>query len=123
MRPTSAALAAAGLANLWMAILADMGASLAVTGYRLAMIVSGGLALIWTDAAQGGVQAVPMTFAPRAWAFCEFVVSAAHPLAVEAGVHSYRLGVQAEGKPLAEFKGTLLAAKWQAELGRSASPR
>jgi PAT family beta-lactamase induction signal transducer AmpG len=31
-----------------------LGASLAVTGYRLAMILSGGVALIWTDAGQGG---------------------------------------------------------------------
>ncbi|MCZ2441581.1 MAG: MFS transporter [Burkholderiales bacterium] len=31
-----------------------LGASLNVAGYRLAMIVSGGLALIWTDAHQGG---------------------------------------------------------------------
>jgi PAT family beta-lactamase induction signal transducer AmpG len=31
-----------------------LGASLGVMGYRLAMIVSGGVALIWTDAAQGG---------------------------------------------------------------------
>jgi PAT family beta-lactamase induction signal transducer AmpG len=31
-----------------------LGASLNVMGYRMAMIVSGGLALIWTDAAQGG---------------------------------------------------------------------
>jgi MFS transporter, PAT family, beta-lactamase induction signal transducer AmpG len=31
-----------------------MGASLAVMGYRLAMILSGGIALIWTDAQQGG---------------------------------------------------------------------
>ena len=31
-----------------------LGASLNVMGYRLAMIVSGGLALIWTDVAQGG---------------------------------------------------------------------
>ncbi len=31
-----------------------LGASLNVAGYRMAMIVSGGLALIWTDAAQGG---------------------------------------------------------------------
>ena len=30
-----------------------MGASLAVAGYRLAMILSGGIALIWTDAQQG----------------------------------------------------------------------
>ena len=29
-----------------------LGASLNVMGYRLAMIVSGGLALIWTDPAQ-----------------------------------------------------------------------
>jgi PAT family beta-lactamase induction signal transducer AmpG len=31
-----------------------LGASLGVMGYRLAMIVSGGIALIWTDPAQGG---------------------------------------------------------------------
>ncbi|MBL8332227.1 MAG: MFS transporter [Rubrivivax sp.] len=31
-----------------------LGASLNVAGYRVAMIVSGGLALIWTDTAQGG---------------------------------------------------------------------
>jgi PAT family beta-lactamase induction signal transducer AmpG len=31
-----------------------LGASLAVMGYRLAMILSGGIALIWTDQAQGG---------------------------------------------------------------------
>ena len=31
-----------------------LGASLAVMGYRLAMILSGGVALIWTDATQGG---------------------------------------------------------------------
>src|SRR6187455_972511 len=30
-----------------------LGASLAVAGYRLAMILSGGIALIWTDAQQG----------------------------------------------------------------------
>jgi MFS transporter, PAT family, beta-lactamase induction signal transducer AmpG len=31
-----------------------LGASLAVMGYRLAMILSGGITLIWTDAQQGG---------------------------------------------------------------------
>ena len=31
-----------------------LGASLNVMGYRLAMILSGGVAMIWTDAAQGG---------------------------------------------------------------------
>ena len=31
-----------------------LGASLSVLGYRLAMILSGGVALIWTDATQGG---------------------------------------------------------------------
>ena len=34
--------------------------------------------------------------------------------AVEPGVRPYVLKVQAAGKPLAEFKGTLLAAQWQA---------
>ncbi len=36
-----------------------MGASLNVMGYRLAMIVSGGLALIWTDPAQQGAWSWP----------------------------------------------------------------
>ena len=31
-----------------------LGASLGVMGYRLAMVISGGLALVWADAAQGG---------------------------------------------------------------------
>ncbi len=31
-----------------------LGASLGVMGYRVAMVLSGGVALIWTDAAQGG---------------------------------------------------------------------
>ena len=31
-----------------------MGASLGVMGYRLAMILSGGIAMIWTDPTQGG---------------------------------------------------------------------
>ena len=34
--------------------------------------------------------------------------------AVEPGVRPYVLKVRAAGKPLAEMKGTLLAAKWQA---------
>jgi MFS transporter, PAT family, beta-lactamase induction signal transducer AmpG len=39
-----------------------MGASLNVMGYRLAMIVSGGLALIWTDAQQGGGWSWPQVY-------------------------------------------------------------
>jgi PAT family beta-lactamase induction signal transducer AmpG len=39
-----------------------MGASLNVLGYRLAMIVSGGLALIWTDAQQGGGWSWPQVY-------------------------------------------------------------
>lgn len=39
-----------------------MGASLNVLGYRLAMIVSGGLALIWTDAQQGGGWTWPQVY-------------------------------------------------------------
>ncbi len=34
--------------------------------------------------------------------------------ALEPGVRPYLLSVRASGKPLAEFKGTLLAARWQA---------
>ncbi|MBI5333802.1 MAG: MFS transporter [Burkholderiales bacterium] len=39
-----------------------IGASLNVLGYRLAMIVSGGLALIWTDAQQGGGWTWPQVY-------------------------------------------------------------
>ncbi|HSI51944.1 MAG TPA: MFS transporter [Ideonella sp.] len=39
-----------------------LGSSLNVMGYRLAMIVSGGLALIWTDAAQGGGWSWPSVY-------------------------------------------------------------
>ncbi|MCA3250243.1 MAG: MFS transporter [Rubrivivax sp.] len=39
-----------------------LGASLGVMGYRLAMILSGGIALIWTDAAQGGGWAWPEVY-------------------------------------------------------------
>lgn len=39
-----------------------LGASLNVMGYRLAMIVSGGLALIWTDPAQGGAMSWPEVY-------------------------------------------------------------
>jgi PAT family beta-lactamase induction signal transducer AmpG len=40
--------------DLLPALERGLGASLAVAGYRLAMILSGGIALIWTDAQQGG---------------------------------------------------------------------
>jgi PAT family beta-lactamase induction signal transducer AmpG len=39
-----------------------MGSSLNVLGYRLAMIVSGGVALIWTDAQQGGGWSWPTVY-------------------------------------------------------------
>ena len=39
-----------------------LGASLNVLGYRLAMIVSGGVALIWTDAAQGSGWSWPQVY-------------------------------------------------------------
>ncbi|HZF81555.1 MAG TPA: MFS transporter [Rubrivivax sp.] len=39
-----------------------LGASLNVMGYRLAMIVSGGVALIWTDTAQGGGWTWPQVY-------------------------------------------------------------
>jgi PAT family beta-lactamase induction signal transducer AmpG len=39
-----------------------MGASLNVLGYRLAMIVSGGVAFIWTDPAQGGGWTWPQVY-------------------------------------------------------------
>ncbi len=39
-----------------------LGASLNVMGYRLAMIVSGGVALIWTDPAQGGGWSWPQVY-------------------------------------------------------------
>jgi PAT family beta-lactamase induction signal transducer AmpG len=39
-----------------------LGASLNVLGYRLAMILSGGIALIWTDPAQGGGWSWPQVY-------------------------------------------------------------
>ena len=39
-----------------------LGSSLNVMGYRLAMILSGGIALIWTDPAQGGGWNWPMVY-------------------------------------------------------------
>jgi len=39
-----------------------LGSSLNVMGYRLAMILSGGVALIWTDAAQGGGWSWPQVY-------------------------------------------------------------
>ena len=44
-----------------------LGASLGVMGYRLAMILSGGIALIWTDAAQGGGWTWPEVYRLMAW--------------------------------------------------------
>ena len=46
--------------------------------------------------------------------------------ALRPGVHGYTLSVSAAGKPLAEFKGTLLAARWQTTFFRwptNADPR
>ena len=44
-----------------------LGASLNVMGYRLAMILSGGIALIWTDAQQGGGWSWPDVYRFMAW--------------------------------------------------------
>ena len=44
-----------------------LGSSLNVLGYRLAMIVSGGLALIWTDTTQGGGWSWPEVYRTMAW--------------------------------------------------------
>ena len=44
-----------------------LGASLNVLGYRLAMILSGGVALIWTDAAQGSGWSWPQVYRLMAW--------------------------------------------------------
>ena len=44
-----------------------LGSSLTVLGYRLAMILSGGIALIWVDAAQGGGWSWPEVYRFMAW--------------------------------------------------------
>ncbi len=44
-----------------------LGASLNVLGYRLAMILSGGVALIWTDANQGNGWSWPQVYQLMAW--------------------------------------------------------
>ncbi len=44
-----------------------IGASLNIAGYRMAMILSGGIALIWTDAQQGGGWSWPDVYRFMAW--------------------------------------------------------
>lgn len=44
-----------------------LGSSVSVLGYRLAMIVSGGLALIWVDPASGGAWSWPQVYHVMAW--------------------------------------------------------
>lgn len=44
-----------------------MGASLFVMGYRMAMVLSGGITLIWTDAVQGGGMSWPQVYQVMAW--------------------------------------------------------
>ncbi|MCE2659771.1 MAG: MFS transporter [Rubrivivax sp.] len=44
-----------------------LGASLAVMGYRFAMILSGGVTLIWTDSVQGGGWTWPEVYRFMAW--------------------------------------------------------
>jgi MFS transporter, PAT family, beta-lactamase induction signal transducer AmpG len=44
-----------------------LGASLGVMGYRFAMILSGGVTLIWTDAVQGGGWSWPEVYRFMAW--------------------------------------------------------
>jgi PAT family beta-lactamase induction signal transducer AmpG len=44
-----------------------LGASLNIAGYRAAMILSGGIALIWTDAQQGGGWSWPDVYRLMAW--------------------------------------------------------
>jgi PAT family beta-lactamase induction signal transducer AmpG len=44
-----------------------LGSSLNVAGYRMAMVLSGGVALIWTDAASGGGWTWPEVYRLMAW--------------------------------------------------------
>jgi MFS transporter, PAT family, beta-lactamase induction signal transducer AmpG len=44
-----------------------LGSSLNVMGYRMAMILSGGVALIWTDPSQGGGLSWPQVYRIMAW--------------------------------------------------------
>ena len=54
-----------------------MGASLGVMGYRLAMILSGGIALIWTDPAQGGGWDWPGVYRFMGWVMVGLAVLSA----------------------------------------------
>jgi PAT family beta-lactamase induction signal transducer AmpG len=68
-----------------------LGASLNVMGYRLAMIVSGGLALIWTDPAQHGGWSWPEVYRFMAWLMAGAAVLSATVLprvAMPAGAHA-----------------------------------
>jgi MFS transporter, PAT family, beta-lactamase induction signal transducer AmpG len=69
-----------------------LGSSLNVLGYRLAMIVSGGVALIWTDPTQGGGWSWSEVYRTMAWlmvgaaAFSLLALPRLAPLAGERGV-------------------------------------
>ena len=58
-----------------------LGASLNVMGYRLAMVLSGGVALIWTDAAQGGGWRWPEVYRLMAWLMAGAAAATATPTA------------------------------------------
>jgi len=55
-----------------------LGASLNVMGYRLAMVVSGGLAFIWTDAQQGGGWSWPQVYELMALWMVGLALASAH---------------------------------------------
>jgi PAT family beta-lactamase induction signal transducer AmpG len=54
-----------------------LGSSLTVLGYRLAMILSGGIALIWVDASQGGGWSWPEVYRFMAWVMVGLAVFSA----------------------------------------------
>ncbi len=86
-----------------------MGASLGVMGYRLAMILSGGIALIWTDPNQGGGWTWPEVYRFMAWLLAGSAVLSALILPKLPDLVDSRAPKAAAGHDLLGFAAVLLA--------------
>ncbi len=86
-----------------------MGASLGVMGYRLAMILSGGIALIWTDPNQGGGWTWPEVYRFMAWLLAGSAVLSALILPKLPDLVDLRAPKAAAGHDLRGFAAVLLA--------------
>jgi PAT family beta-lactamase induction signal transducer AmpG len=86
-----------------------MGASLNVMGYRMAMIVSGGLAFIWTDAQQGGGWSWPQVYELMALFMLGLAAFSAVFTPRVGGQGSQALPASSAGRDLMGFVAVMLA--------------